>query len=88
MKILRYKGTADFDDWVERYDDNDCWSTICGECMSKYGFTKGSFEIDYDVAEGVCGCLGCSVTTEGDYGNDIIMSYIDFDMDRVEFAEV
>lgn len=87
MKILRYKGNIIFDDWVERYDDNDCWSIICGHCMRKYGFTKESPEIDYDAAGGVCGCLGCQHTTER---NEYLgsMSYIDFEMDKIEFLEV
>ena len=87
MKILRYKGKIDFDDWVERYDDGDYWSSICGDCMRKYGFTNESPEIDYDAAGGVCGCLGCQHTVERDeYPGS--MSYIDFDPKFVEVIEI
>lgn len=93
MKILRYKGKIDFDNWeTDRMfhvatNEQYLWSSICGDCMAKYGFTKESPEIDYDAAGGVCGCLGCQHTTERDkYPGS--MSYIDFDMEFVEVIEI
>lgn len=93
MTILRYKGKIDFDNWaidklyLSATGKYYRWSSICGDCMAKYGFTKESPEIDYDASGGVCGCLGCQHTAERDeYPGS--MSYIDFEMDKIEFLEV
>ena len=93
MKILRDKGKIDFDNWaidklyLSATGKYYRWSSICGDCMAKYGFTKESPEIDYDASGGVCGCLGCQHTAErDDYPGS--MSYIDFDMEFVEVIEI
>lgn len=88
MTILRYKGKIDFDNWetsVNIDDKSFLWSDICGTCMRKYGLTNESFEIDYDASGGVCGCLGCLNSPDNYFGS---ISYIDFNMEEIEFLEV
>lgn len=66
-----------FDDYVKRYDDNNCWSQICDKCAKKYKVNERY--LDVDGGGGICGVKGCE--NEADH-------YIDFPDDKITEEEV